>query len=71
MPESSKELFTLEITLGNAAMKSREDLASALRKVAGELCDGSDSGRIRDVNGNTVGTYGHGPNNWDEEDSDE
>ena len=53
----------LTITLGNAAMTSGEDLALALREVANKLdlygCTDmvKENGRIRDLNGNTVGTW--------------
>lgn len=53
--------FTLEIKLGNAAMQTPADVGRALEKVAGGLVtsgwDGIESGRIRDENGNTVGTW--------------
>ena len=62
--------FDLKIKLGNAAMQTPEDVAGALREVA-EWLDGVgsyeaddeqilwhlDAGRIRDVNGNTVGDW--------------
>lgn len=60
--------FTLTIKLGNAEMVSGQHVAAALREVAGrvemqgddelESSDAYDrSGRIRDANGNTVGTW--------------
>lgn len=53
--------FTLEIELGNDAMRSDEDIARALKGVAEKVeYDGIISKlpkRIRDINGNTVGHY--------------
>jgi len=50
--------FLLEITLGGDAMKSPEDIAKALRKVADRLeaWAGSD-GVIHDEEGNKVGFH--------------
>lgn len=50
--------FTLTVTLGNAAMSSVEDVASALRHVAARL-DNTDQehGLIFDTNGNAVGRF--------------
>ena len=62
--------FTLRIKLGNAAMQTPEDVAEALRKTA-EYVEGVgsyegddeevrwhlDAGNIRDLNGNTVGSW--------------
>ena len=54
--------FVVEINLGNEAMNSPHDVADALEKVirnlrmVDEFGDGF-SGRLRDVNGNTVGTF--------------
>jgi hypothetical protein len=49
--------FTLTITLGNAAMKSRNDVARALRKVAKKIEDGRTEGSVQDDNGNTCGPW--------------
>lgn len=49
--------FTLTIESDNAAMRKAEHVVSALREVAQRVRDGSDSGRIRDINGNTVGEF--------------
>jgi DUF917 family protein len=49
--------FTLTIQLGNAAMQTGEDVAEALARVADSLQGGVQSGTIRDVNGNTVGSW--------------
>ena len=49
--------FTLEITLGNEAMQTPEDIADALRKAASHVQGGYGNGVIRDVNGNSVGSY--------------
>ena len=52
-------MFSLKIKLGNDAMQSREDVASALRVVADKLDGGRCEGFINDANGNNVGKY-----NW-------
>ncbi|MHB8565339.1 MAG: hypothetical protein ACYDDA_15730 [Acidiferrobacteraceae bacterium] len=57
--------FTLEIELGNDAMRTGADVGRALRHSTDrdlslridEDLDSRDSGTIRDVNGNTVGTW--------------
>lgn len=57
--------FTLEITLGNAAMEGPRDVAEALNKVAEKLSGNAygtplhppTEGTIRDLNGNTVGKW--------------
>jgi hypothetical protein len=53
--------FTLEIELGNAAMRTAGDIAGALAKIAGRI-DPRDvaagaGGAVLDVNGNTVGRW--------------
>jgi hypothetical protein len=57
-------MFKLTIELGNEAMQTPEDVAEALQAVARELERLSGSwpragaeGKIRDVNGNTVGKW--------------
>lgn len=54
-------MFTLKIKMGNAAMQTGLDVASALREIADKLEEHPDptneSGRIRDYNGNTVGEW--------------
>ena len=50
--------FTVEITLGNAAMIDEEDVAPALRQVAASIIQtGRNEGRVMDINGNSVGTW--------------
>lgn len=51
--------FTLRIEMGNAAMKTPEDVAESLRAVANRLDYGMDrqSGKILDYNGNKVGEW--------------
>lgn len=50
--------FNLTIKLGNDAMSTKDDIARALRDLAGKLDrTDSDSGRVRDDNGNTVGSW--------------
>lgn len=50
-------MFTLEIELGNAAMCEAEHVAEALEQIAQRVRGGEDDGRVRDLNGNTVGTW--------------
>jgi hypothetical protein len=49
--------FTLSIQLGNEAMETADDIATALEMVAGRLHDGCDAGSIHDVNGTKVGQF--------------
>jgi hypothetical protein len=54
--------FTLQIKLGNEAMQTGYDIAQALTEVAEKLRGEDDarmdwSGNIRDINGNTVGSW--------------
>ena len=58
--ETSMRNFTLKIKCGNAAMQTRSDIANAVREAADKLEAGQASNcehTIRDVNGNTVGTW--------------
>ena len=56
--------FTIDIELGNDAMRSRNHVANALRKIADKLIDAEihalhieQSGKIMDLNGNSVGLW--------------
>lgn len=53
--------FTLEVELGNAAMQTLEDVSSAIHGIGldGETVAArvGEGGRIRDLNGNTVGKW--------------
>lgn len=51
--------FSLEIEMGNDAMMRASDVAKALREVATTLENERTrkEGRIRDANGNTVGSW--------------
>lgn len=49
--------FDLSIRLENDAMQTAEDVAQALERVAAKLAVGITEGPVRDVNGNTVGSY--------------
>ena len=49
--------FVLEIDLGNAAMERPEEIAEALHRTAYVICGGIGEGTIRDLNGNTVGSF--------------
>lgn len=50
-------MFNLKITLGNDAMQTADDVAAALRTVIEKLEAGRTSGRIMDLNGNSVGDW--------------
>jgi hypothetical protein len=50
-------MFLVTITMGNEAMQTPEDVASALRTVANKLESGTLDGSVKDVNGNTVGQF--------------
>lgn len=49
--------FTLEIEMGNDMMRRPSHVADALAKVAKRILDGSDGGKIMDMNGNSVGRF--------------
>jgi hypothetical protein len=54
--------FTVEIELGNAAMSTSDDVARGLREIADrvegfEVMDLREKMRLRDENGNTVGSF--------------
>jgi hypothetical protein len=49
--------FVVQIEMGNMAMQTSEDIASALEETARKLRTGKLSGSIIDGNGNTVGDY--------------
>lgn len=50
--------FALTLKLGNDAMLTLDDIADALELVASKLRQGtSGTGKIRDANGNPVGSY--------------
>lgn len=48
--------LTLTIEMGNAAMKTRAQVAAALKDAAAKI-HLDDFGKIRDANGNTVGKW--------------
>lgn len=51
-------MFSLSIELGNEAMRTNFDVASALERVALSIRgDGYANGTVRDENGNAVGTW--------------
>lgn len=53
------DTFSVRIKLGNDAMQSGPDVASALREVADKIEYNLEAhGVVVDVNGNTVGSYG-------------
>lgn len=51
--------FTLTMATENAAFEDMPEyeVARILRKVADQIEDGDTTGRVRDINGNTVGAY--------------
>lgn len=52
-----KRVFKLEIVLGNAAMRSPDDLAAALVDVSHRVREGRTVGIIHDQNGNFIGAF--------------
>lgn len=50
--------FELKIELENDAMMTRRDVARALRALADRIQGGEPYGKVRDVNGNSVGHWG-------------
>lgn len=51
------DAFTVKIELGNGAMSNCIDVANALRDVANKVERGQFMGKIKDINGNTVGSW--------------
>jgi hypothetical protein len=51
------DVFVCRIRLGNAEMQTREDIARCLTEVQELLRSGWDGKLIRDINGNTVGSF--------------
>jgi len=50
--------FILKIQLGNDAMQTRNDLAMALKDASERVrCEILSSGKIFDINGNSVGSW--------------
>lgn len=60
-------MFKLSIELGNAAMRTQEDIARALRKVADRIQGGTEEGGIMDDNGNRVGKFSSAEDEPDED----
>jgi hypothetical protein len=58
-PKTTDE-FALYLTLGNDAMQTPDDVAGALRGVIRRVLRGDKDGIIKDVNGNTVGSWEQG-----------
>ena len=50
-------MFELKIELGNDSMRNAHGVALALEGVVFRLRDGETVGKIRDLNGNTVGEW--------------
>ena len=49
--------FRCEFDMDNAAFENPDEAARLLRKIADRVTIQEDSGNIRDINGNTVGTW--------------
>ena len=50
-------MFKLEFETGNAAFDETEEISRILRDVARRIETGATSGKIRDTNGNAVGSF--------------
>jgi hypothetical protein len=50
-------VFYLKVELGNCAMRTRFDLATALDAIADRIREGETCGSVGDDNGNNVGSY--------------
>jgi hypothetical protein len=50
-------MFTVNIQFGNADVLTYEDIANLLRNTAQRLSQGEGTGKIMDINGNTVGEF--------------
>lgn len=55
--KNQPDSFIIEIELGNDAMRRDSDVAVALIAVADRLRKGEHGGKIRDLNGNSVGHF--------------
>ncbi len=64
--------FELDIDSANQAMVEdpREEIARMLRETAEAVLDGSDKGKLMDINGNKVGSYTVNIEEEDEEDDE-
>jgi len=62
--------FRVRIDLGNDAMNTREDVASALQKIIDRLNSGIEEGLVIDENGNRVGSWDYS-NEADEYETEE
>jgi hypothetical protein len=49
--------LTITLELGNEAMQTPDDITDALLRTIARIQDGHKEGNIRDVNGNTVGSF--------------
>jgi hypothetical protein len=59
-----EEIFTVAIHMGNEAMRTPDDVARTLRRIAAHISTNGTSGffeTIHDDNGNDVGRYKLGP----------
>lgn len=53
--------FNVEIRLGNDAMQTNEDVATALVEITSQMQQGKHYGSVFDANGNIVGNWGISP----------
>lgn len=49
--------FSLNVSSSNEGVRTRDDVAWMLEDTARKLREGIHEGNVRDINGNTVGTF--------------
>jgi len=52
-----ESFFEVRIDMGNAAFEDSNQISRILREIAVRVENGSIGGKIRDINGNAVGTF--------------
>jgi len=52
-----ESFFEMQINTDNAAFEDKSEIARILREIADRIDGGSIAGKIRDINGNMVGTF--------------
>lgn len=53
----NKMLFRLSVDMNNAVFEDKEELIRILETAISKLREGNETAKLRDINGNTVGTY--------------
>lgn len=53
----NKMLFRLSVDMNNQAFEDKEELIRILESAISKLKDGNETAKLKDINGNTVGTY--------------